>query len=361
MRNRTWGIVISGVVVIPLALLARSAVRDAAEPAQSMDGVRVTRRTVETTVKATGVIKAMVGAEVKVGSRASGVVARLHVKIGDRVAKGQLLAELDRRELQARCDQAAAALLAAEADLDYAVADLGRVRQLSAARLIAAADLELAQRAQSVAAQRRAEAAANLAYARTLLDYARIDAPITGVVASISTQEGETVSASLAAPTFVTLIDLARLEVRAYVDETDIGLIRMSQHARFTVDTYPGEEFEGRVSAVYPQPEIRDNVVNYITVVDFEAPRDRTLRPEMTTTVRIAIEKRENVLAVPRAALRREGGRTSVYCQGNAGEVVERLVTPGASNDSFWEIKSGLTEGEVVLVGRVEPRDGLSQ
>ncbi|MEW6365369.1 MAG: efflux RND transporter periplasmic adaptor subunit [Acidobacteriota bacterium] len=212
-----------------------------------------------------------------------------------------------------------------------------------------------------MAAQRRVEAAASLAYTRTQLDYARICAPIAGVVSSISTQEGETVSASLAAPTFVTLVDLSRLEVRAYVDETDIGRIRTGQEARFTVDTYPGEEFQGRVSAVYPQPEIRDTVVNYITVVTFDAPRDRTLRPEMTTTVQIAIERHDNALSVPRAAVHREGGRTFVYCMLDGGEIAARSVTTGASNDSLWEIRSGIDEGETVLVGRVDPGAGIPQ
>ncbi|MEW6364816.1 MAG: efflux RND transporter periplasmic adaptor subunit [Acidobacteriota bacterium] len=361
MKKLAWGIVIAGIVVIPVAILTRSAARDDAQPSRDWTSARVTRRPVETNVKATGVIKAMVGAEVKVGSRASGVVAQLHVKIGDRVEKGQLLAELDDRELQARRDQAAAALAAAQANLERDVADLDRTRRLWASGLVAPADLELAERDRAVAAQRKAEAAANLALASTQLDYARIDAPIAGVVASISTQEGETVSASLAAPTFVTLVDLARLEVRAYVDETDIGRIRIGQAAHFTVDTYPGEEFEGRVSAIYPTPEIRDNVVDYITVVDFEAPSGRTLRPEMTTTVQITIDKHGDVLAVPRAALHREGGRTFVYCRRDGGDVVVRPVTTGASNDSLWEVTSGLTDGETVLVGRVDPGARIQQ
>src|SRR5207248_1630317 len=142
-------------------------------------------------------------------------------------------------------------------------------------------------RAYAVAEQQVAGARANLDFAAAQLDYSKIVAPIGGVVASVATQEGETVAASFAAPTFVTLIDLSRLEVWAYVDETDIGRIRVGQPARFTVDTYGDQEFAGRVTAIYPRPEIRDNVVNYVTVIRFDPPRDRTLRPEMTTTVRI--------------------------------------------------------------------------
>ena len=251
------------------------------------------KRKVENVVKATGVIKPMIGAEVRVGSRVSGVVRRLFVRVGDTVRTGEPLAELDDRDLVARRNEAEAALELAKANLDYAQADLHRKRELQAEALIAASDLDLARRAASVAEQQAAGASASLAFANTQLGYARIVAPISGVVASVSTQEGETVAASFAAPTFVTLIDLARLEVWAYVDETDIGRIRIGQRARFTVDTYGDETFDGRVVAIYPRPEIRDNVVNYITVIRFDPPRDRILRPEMTTTVRIALDAQE--------------------------------------------------------------------
>jgi HlyD family secretion protein len=309
--------------------------------------VRVTRRTLGSKVKATGVVKPRIGAEVKVGSRVSGVVARLHVRIGDAVARGQLLAELETRELAARRDQAAAALAATEATLQYARSDLERKRALRGAELLSAADLDVAERSRAVAEQQFTEAAANLDFASTQLGYSRITAPIAGIVASVATQEGETVAASLAAPTFVTLVDLARLEVWAYVDETDIGRIQKGQSARFTVDTYPDHEFEGRVTAVYPQAEIRDNVVNYVTVVTFDPPRGRTLRPEMTTTVRIAIETRDEVLAVPRRAVRREQGRTFVLTP--AGE--KRWVTVGSRDETDCEIVDGLREGDKVLLG----------
>ncbi|HET8774025.1 MAG TPA: efflux RND transporter periplasmic adaptor subunit [Thermoanaerobaculia bacterium] len=244
---------------------------------------------VRNAVKATGVIKPMIGAEVRVGSRLSGVVRRLYVKIGDRVEKGQLLAELDDRDLVARRREALAALQLAEANLDYASADLARKRELRASALLAPSELDLARRAYAVAEQQRDGARASLQVATTQLDYGRIAAPIAGVVASVSTQEGETVAASFATPTFVTLLDLGRLEVWAYVDETDIGRIRIGQPATFTVDTYGATEFAGRVTAIYPKAEIRDNVVNYVTVIRFETPPDKVLRPDMTTTVRIEI------------------------------------------------------------------------
>jgi RND family efflux transporter MFP subunit len=346
MKKLVWGLA-AGTAALLLVFLGRAAATRGKEPAPGGEAVRVARRTIGSSVKATGVVKPRIGAEVKVGSRVSGVVARLHVRIGDKVARGQLLAELETRELAARRDQARAALAAAEATLQYARSDLARKRALGGARLLAAADLDLAERSLGVAEQQAAEAAASLDYARTQLAYSRITAPIAGIVASVATQEGETVAASLAAPTFVTLVDLARLEVWAYVDETDIGRIATGQGARFTVDTYPEHEFEGRVTAVYPQAEIRDNVVNYVTVVTFDRPRERTLRPEMTTTVRIAVETREGVLAVPRRAVRRAQGRAFVLTP--AGE--RRSVTVGSRDETHTEITSGLREGEEVLLG----------
>jgi RND family efflux transporter MFP subunit len=156
------------------------------------------------------------------------------------------------------------------------------------------------------------------------------------------------VAASFASPTFLTLLDLARLEVWAYVDETDIGRIRTGQEARFSVDTYPDREFEGRVAAVYPKAEIRDNVVNYVAVVTFAPPRDGTLRPEMTAAVRVATEKRIGVLTVPRRAVRREQGRSFVLVA--PGDRVERRwVKTGGRDENRWEIVGGLREGEKVL------------
>jgi macrolide-specific efflux system membrane fusion protein len=358
VKKLAWGFAAAFTVAVPVVLLGRGGASRGEERSRGVETVRVARRDLGSVVKATGVVKPMIGAEVKVGSRVSGVVERLHVRIGDAVGKGRLLAELDARELTSRRNQAAAALASARASLSYAESDLARKRELASARLIAPSDLDLALRASAVAEQQLTEAEASLESARTQLGYARIHAPISGVVASVSTQEGETVAASLAAPTFVTLLDLARLEVWAYVDETDIGRIRIGQGARFTVDTYPDHAFLGRVTAVYPQAEIRDNVVNYVTVVRFDPPRDRVLRPEMTTTVRIALETRENVLALPRRAVRREQGRAFVLCP-RGGQVVRVWVATGSKDEGYWEIVEGLREGDEALIGDVSA-DGAS-
>jgi RND family efflux transporter MFP subunit len=350
MRALVWGVAAVIVVGASATALRRSASASAADAASTSRIVRVARRDVGSVVKATGVIKPRVGAEVRVGSRISGVVKRLYVQIGDAVVKGQLLATLDDRDLIARRDEAAAALRQAMADSRFATDDLRRKTALHATGGISPSDLEAAQRADAVATAQAARARASLAFAVAQVEYARIVAPIDGVVASVSTQEGETVAASFAAPTFLTLIDPSRLEIWAYVDETDIGRIRVGQRARFTVDTYGDQEFDGRATAVYPKAEIRDNVVNYVTVLRFESPRDRTLRPEMTTTVRIALEMREHALAVPIKAVRLDGRRAYVLTPRGAS-FQKQWVTTGLKDESYWEVLSGLREGDSVIVG----------
>jgi HlyD family secretion protein len=152
--------------------------------AAELQTVRVIRRDIGNIVKATGIIKPRVGAEVRVGSRISGVVKHLYVRIGDRVAKGQLLAELDDRDFIARHDEAAAALQQAEVNLEYATADLQRKRQLGAQGVLSRSELDLAERADAVAEKQVTSARASLAFAATQVAYGRIEAPIDGVVAS---------------------------------------------------------------------------------------------------------------------------------------------------------------------------------
>jgi HlyD family secretion protein len=352
LRKLAFASVVPAAIGVAAFLWGRAVWTQSEQDLTGAEVAHVVRRDIGSVVKATGIIKPRVGAEVRVGSRISGVVQRLYVRIGDRVTKGQLLADLDDRDLIARRDEAAAALQQADVNLSYARTDLERKRELSARDVLSRSEFDLAERAAAVAERQVIGARASLAYATTQLAYARIVAPIAGVVASVSTQEGETVAASFAAPTFVTLIDLSRLEVWAYVDETDIGRIRIGRNARFTVDTYGDEEFEGRVTAVYPKAEIRDNVVNYVTVVRFEPPRDRTLRPEMTTTVRILLDMREQVLALPVRAVRRDGDRAFVLSR-RGKRIERRSVTTGTRDDTYWEILDGVREGDEVLIGNV--------
>jgi RND family efflux transporter MFP subunit len=250
---------------------------------------QVNKEIVNPSISATGIIKPKVGAEVKVGSRVSGVVKKLFVKNGDVVQKGDLLARLDDAELSARCRLEMANLTNAETIMKYAKADMERIKALANKEFTSVQTFDNAIKEYEIANARVESQKAALDYANTQLSFTKVFAPISGVIGSVSTQEGETVTAAFAAPTFVTIIDLSRIEVWAYVDETDIGKVAVGQNAQFTVDTYPGEIFNGKITAIYPKAEIKDNVVNYIAIVEIEDDKGKILRPEMTTSVTIEI------------------------------------------------------------------------
>jgi RND family efflux transporter MFP subunit len=317
----------------------------------------VERRDVGASVLSTGVVRPAVGAQVAVGSRASGVLRRLYVTTGDPVAAGQLLAELDPTEFETQVKRAEASRASAAAERRYADVELDRVSQLHERGAATAVDLSLAARVEETARAREREADAVLEAARVQLGYTRIRSPIRGIVASVSTQEGETVAASFAAPTFVTIVDLTRLEVQAYVDETDIGGIDVGQAASFTVDTWPDEIFEGHVIAIRPTAELRDNVVNYITLVGIDGRTDHVLRPEMTATITILLDGRTNVIAIPNGALRRDAAGTWVLVPVGNG-VERRNVSVGFRGSAFTEVLAGIEAGEHVVLG-VGPACGV--
>jgi macrolide-specific efflux system membrane fusion protein len=311
--------------------------------------VRVERRDIGTTVLATGVIRPQVGAQVAVGSRVSGVLRRLHVTVGDRIESGQLLAELDPTEFEARHEQARAALETAGVERDFARLQFERAEDLIRSQVIAHTEFEDARRAFMASEARVREAEAMARSAEIQLGYTRIRAPISGVVASVSTQVGETVAASFAAPTFVTIIDLDRLEVWAYVDETDIGRVEVGQRGTFTVDTYGATQFDAVVTAIQPQAEIQNNVVNYITVLEIGESGDHVLRPEMTTTVNIALGAREGVIAVANDAIRRDD--LGAYVLVRMGEATaRRAVRTGVRGRTHTEVLEGLDQGETIVL-----------
>jgi len=309
----------------------------------------VARRDIGSNVLATGIIKPMVGAEVKVGSRISGVVKKLRANIGDYVKAGQVIAEIDDAELQAKLNQNLAAVNKAKADFDYAKLNMERQKSLLGQNYISQQTYDLSENAFKIAEAQLKQAEANAEVAKVQLSYTLIYALTSGVIASVSTQEGETVMASLSAPTFVNIIDLTRLEVQVYVDETDIGKIQIGQEASFTVDTYSDTDFKGKVIAIYPKAVIQDNVVNYIVVVEISDFHNKILRPEMTATVTIHLETRKNVIAVPSKAIIREKGERFVTVIENAAQISKKIKT-GWYDSNYTEVVEGLNEGETVLL-----------
>lgn len=300
-------------------------------------------------VIATGTVTPRVGAEIKVGPRVSGQLQQLNVKIGDTVKKGQVLAVLEERDLQANVDKAEAQLRAAQAAQTYTTANYERLATLLPKGYVSKDGVDAALQARDAAVSNVKSAQAAVDYSRIQLSYATITAPIDGVVESVATNEGETVAASFNAPTFVTLIDLTRLEVDAYVDEVDIGGVKVGQKATFTVDAYPSKTFHGTVEAIHPQAVIQDNVVNYDVIIGIDDPFEGILRPTMTANVTITLNTLANVLAIPLRAVKRESGKAFVMVP-NGKTMVQRPVTLGRESGDFVQIKAGLSEGDKIFV-----------
>jgi RND family efflux transporter MFP subunit len=215
---------------------------------EEYETVRVKRRDLGATVQATGIVKPVVGAEVKVGSRIPGKVIELPVNVGEKVYKGEVIARLEQEDLAAEVSLQEAALAEAEAEAERLRKDLDRDSQLVEKKTISAQRFDTTTAQYQIAKARVEKARAQLAIAKTHLSYASLTAPIDGTVASVNTIQGETVTAGLNAPTFMKVIDLSRLEVWAYVDENDIGNVRVGQKATFTVASYAETGFKGEVT-----------------------------------------------------------------------------------------------------------------
>jgi HlyD family secretion protein/macrolide-specific efflux system membrane fusion protein len=362
------------------------------------ESVKVKRGTIFLEVSATGAIKPQVGAEVKVGARISGKVEKLFVTQGDRVKVGQLIAVIEHKDLQDEVDRAYAnykdalanmekikkvypdkisaqkkRVEALKIQLEQIERELKRYEALYKDGLISLTDLERMERDYKVKkaelesekstlsaliseyekelerAQAQISASKNAwEEAKVKLSYAFIYAPISGVVSQVTTQQGETVVAGLNAPTFITIIDLSKLQVECYVDETDIGKIKEGQEATFTVDSYPGRIFRARVKTIYPGAIIKNNVVFYDVVLDILDPYENILRPEMTAHVTIIAGKKENVLIVPSQAVKIDP-QGNYYVMVKKGDKWEkRIVKVGWESGGKIEIISGLKEGEEI-------------
>jgi HlyD family secretion protein len=423
----------------------------------------VERGDILSTISATGTLNAVI--TVQVGTQVSGTIKQLMADFNSPVKKGMVIARIDPDIFEAKVNQAKAdvenvraavlnqraAVVRAEADVANARANVvrqevavrdARIKFDSRSRLFkeggisqeerdssqaaldsAAAQLDAAQasvrasqaalevaRAQLAAAQAQVkQKQAALDQAQVDLDHTFIRAPVDGVVVSRNVDVGQTVAASLQAPTlFLIAQDLTKMQVDTNVDEADISRVSLEQEVTFTVDSYPGQTFRGRVSQIRQAPQIIQNVVTYNTVVGVSNP-DLKLKPGMTANVKILVARRESALLVPNAAFRvrldasapgapagsQVGGRPGQRGpQGMAdgrpsgrpgmgpgrgpeagsrapaerkqrvwvlqdGKPAERMIQTGLSDGQKTEVVEGLKEGETVVVGLAgQPRGG---
>lgn len=276
----------------------------------------VQRATVSQVVSSTGTLQAVV--TVQVGSQVSGTIEKLFVDFNTKVKAGQIVAQLNQDKFKAAVDQAQANLLAAQSNLaksEVSAADakrtLARNNELMKRQLIAQSELDAAQTAYDAAVSQLDVNRAQIAQAQAALNHATVDlnntvirSPVDGIVISRNVDVGQTVAASLQAPTLFTIAnDLSKMEVHTNVDEADVGDIHERQDVTFSVDAFPTRRFKGRVYQVRNAPTVVQNVVTYDAVVRIDN-KELLLKPGMTANVQFLISQREDVLTIPNMAIR---------------------------------------------------------
>jgi HlyD family secretion protein len=290
----------------------------------------ITRGDIVDTVGATGTLQAVT--TVQVGSQVSGNIQMLGADFNSIVKKGQVIAKLDPSLFEAQLQQARANLNQTRANLAKAQSDLERTKvqltdaqqkftrakELATKGLVPQSELDAAKIAVDTAQAGLASQQATVTQAQAAvtqsqasvnqnqvnLDHTIITAPIDGIVTQRSVDVGQTVAASMQAPTlFVIAADLTKMQVNANIDEADVGRIRPGQHVTFHVDAYPTDNFDGTVSQIRLQPVVVSNVTTYGTVIDVPNPQLK-LKPGMTANVKVEIAKRSDALRVPNSALR---------------------------------------------------------
>ena len=329
----------------------------------------VERGDIANQVEATGTLAAVT--TVQVGSQVSGNIAELYADFNSTVRKGQLLARLDQAIFKSQVEQAEAGVRTAEITLDDDKASIAttkanlhkakvdvidkqrkleRQKELFNQNLLARDDLDTAQASYdaSAATQEASEAQlesaelhyradqtrleqeiASLETAKLNLEHTVITSPISGTVISRSVDRGQTVAASMSAPTLFTIgEDLTKMQVNAAIDEADVGTIKAGMQATFTVDAFRGETFNGRISQVRLAASTVQNVVTYNAIIDVANPQLK-LRPGMTANVRITIGKVEDILTVPNAALR---------FKPTLSEVELEAAFIKAGEEGFWDL-----------------------
>ena len=327
----------------------------------SFETAKVEKKSIHTSITATGTIEPVTS--VTVGTQVSGIVAKLYVDYNSIVKKGQVIAELDKTNLISELNTAKANLASSQSTATYQQANYNRYKTLYDKGLVSADEFENAQLSYQKAREDVNAKRESVRKAETNLGYATITSPIDGVVLSKSVEEGQTVAASFNTPELFKIAqDLTDMRVIADIDEADIGGVKEGQRVSFTVDAFPDDHFEGRVTQVRQQATTESNVVTYEVVIS--APNeDLKLMPGLTASVTIYTMEKNDVLVVPSKALRFmpnqaflekdqtiadvEADHKLWTMEGNTFKA--HKVEIGTSNGVVTEITGGIAAGTEVL------------
>ena len=376
-------------------------------PASRFLTAAVTRGTIEQNVTALGTLQPL--QFVDVGTQVTGQLKKLHVDIGVKVEKGQLLAEIDPTLLEAKVNAARASIRAQtaqvserQAQVELAAAQHARQRELHAANATSVDALQQAAAAEKTAKAQIAALRAQIEQSQSTLKadeanlrYAKIFAPIAGTVVTLTAREGQTLVSSQQAPIILRIADLGTMTVSTQVSEADVPKVALGMPVYFNTLGQPDRRWEGTVRQILPTPEIVNNVVLYNVLFDV-ANADGALRPQMSAQSYFVIARAEDAVTVPMAALQtaprrpraekatssmdavaatpeapaekaapRKGGRRNAAAPGSAprpraqlvrvvkadGTIEERRVMVGVTNRVQAQVLSGLEPGEMVVIG----------
>jgi multidrug efflux pump subunit AcrA (membrane-fusion protein) len=347
-----------------------------------------------------GVIKPQVGAEIQIGTRATGEIMDMNVKVGDTVKKGQLIAKLDSRDIEKEISQAIEQInilnkelqlenetypyqrniylesirdttsrmqtalgkferefflyrrgFSAKEELDVMKTDYDTAKaSFEQAKL----ELQRYDREHFLTVDRLKfeikKQKSFLEELRVRLSYTYIYSPIDGIVTQVTAERGETLVSGLQVGNLITVLNPQLLELWVYVDETDISKVKVGQKVEYTVDTYPEKTFSGTVDRINVSPDIFENIVYYRAIVNIDNETAQFFKPEMTTQCKIIVADKNNVLVVPNESLKWKDDHYIVYKILNEEKNVikEIPVTLGEKGDNTTEIIDGVREGDKI-------------
>ncbi len=365
MKNKTLWIVIG---VLCAAAVLWLVFRPTGKSAVTLETAMTERIEITSSVTATGTVEPVT--KVDVGTQVSGIVDKLYADYNDIVKAGQVIAEMDKVNLQAELVSSQAQLSAAKTEYEYRQKEYNRIKTLHEKELVSDSEYDSSFYQYETAKNSYSQAQASITKVKRNLSYATITSPIDGVVISRAVEEGQTVAAGFETPTLFTIAkNLTDMQVIADVDEADIGQVKEGQSVTFTVDAYPDDVFKGDVQQVRLEATTTSNVVTYEVVITAPNP-DLKLKPGLTANVTINTLDEQNVLSVPTKALRfnpdpevlKEIGisvdgqaeatdTTRIVWVKNGSSILPKVVTTNNTSGDRTGISSGLSDGEEVVTG----------
>ena len=365
MKNKALWIVIG---VLCAAAVLWLVFRPTGKSAVTLETAKTERIEISSSVTATGTVEPVT--KVDVGTQVSGIVDKLYADYNDIVKAGQVIAEMDKVNLQAELVSSEAQLSAAKTEYEYRQKEYNRIKTLHEKELVSDSEYDSSYYQYETAKNAYSQAQASFTKVKRNLSYATITSPIDGVVISRAVEEGQTVAAGFETPTLFTIAkNLTDMQVIADVDEADIGQVKEGQSVTFTVDAYPDDVFNGDVQQVRLEATTTSNVVTYEVVITAPNP-DLKLKPGLTANVTINTLDEQNVLSVPTKALRftpdpevlKEIGisvvgqaeatdTTRIVWVKNGSSISPKVVTTNHTSGDRTGISSGLSDGEEVVTG----------